>query len=93
MRLNIVFSNRFKKDMKLAKKRGLDLELLNSVIKRLAQRKPLAPKYRDHDLGGNFRGFRECHIRPDWLLIYRIDGEDLILFLNRTGSHADLFGM
>ncbi|WP_278866066.1 type II toxin-antitoxin system YafQ family toxin [Varibaculum cambriense] len=93
MRLNIVLSNRFKKDLKLAKKRGLDLELLNSVIKRLVQGKPLAPKHRDHDLGGNFRGFRECHIKPDWLLVYRIDGEDLILFLNRTGSHADLFGM
>lgn len=93
MSLNIVLSNRFKKDLKLAKKRGLDLDLLNSVIKRLAQRKPLAPKHRDHDLGGNFRGFRECHIKPDWLLVYRIDGDDLILFLNRTGSHADLFGM
>ncbi|MCI6573892.1 MAG: type II toxin-antitoxin system YafQ family toxin [Arcanobacterium sp.] len=57
------------------------------------QRKPLAEKHKDHDLGGNLCGFRECRIKPDLLLIYRIDGHDLILFLNRTGSHSDLFNM
>ncbi len=76
MSLRVVLSNRFKKDLKLTKRRGLDLEL----------------QYRDHDLGGNYAGFRECHIKPDWLLIYRIDENRLILFLTRTGSHADLFG-
>lgn len=91
MSLRVVLSNRFKKDLKLAKKRGLDLELLNSVVTQLASGNKLDAKFRDHDLGGNYAGFRECHIKPDWLLIYRIDGNRLILFLNRTGSHADLF--
>lgn len=84
MRLQVVLSNRFKKDLKLAKKRGLDLELLNAIVDQLAEGKALAEKYYDHDLGGNLVGFRECHIKPDWLLVYRIDGEDLILFLSRT---------
>lgn len=92
MSLRVVLSNRFKKDLKLAKRRGLDLELLNSVVTQLASRNTLDAKYRDHDLDGNYAGFRECHIRLDWLLIYRIDGNRLILFLTRTGSHADLFG-
>lgn len=91
MSLRIVLSNRFKKDLKLAKKRDLDLELLNSVVTQLARGNTLDTKNRDHDLGGNYARFRECHIKPDWLLIYRIDGNRLILFLNRTGSHADLF--
>ncbi|WP_296181647.1 type II toxin-antitoxin system YafQ family toxin [uncultured Mobiluncus sp.] len=92
MSLRVVLSNRFKKDLKLAKRRGLDLELLNSVVTQLASRNTLDAKYRDHNLDGNYAGFRECHIRLDWLLIYRIDGNRLILFLTRTGSHADLFG-
>lgn len=91
--LQIVLSNRFKKDLKLAKKRGLDLNLLNDIVDQLAAGEKLAERYRDHDLTGNFAGFRECHIKPDWLLVYRVDGDDLILFLSRTGSHAKLFGM
>lgn len=91
MSLRVVLSNRFKKDLKLAKRRGLDLELLNSVVTQLASGNTLDEKYRDHDLGGNYAGFRECHIKPDWLLIYRIDENRLILFLTRTGAHADLF--
>ena len=87
----IVASNQFKKDLKLAKKRGLDLSLLKSVVNILADGKSLEEKYRDHSLSGKYRGFRECHIEPDWLLVYRIDGEDLELFLFRTGSHSDLF--
>lgn len=93
MSLQIVLSNRFKKDLKRAKKRGLDLNLLKAIVDQLAEGKALAEQHRDHDLGGVFTGFRECHIKPDWLLIYRIHGAELILFLNRTGSHADLFGM
>lgn len=89
--LNIVLSNQFKRDLKLAHKRKLDITLLNAVVETLANEGKLAPKYRDHELKGNYAGFRECHISPDWLLIYRIDGNDLILFLSRTGSHADLF--
>lgn len=89
--LNIVPSNQFRRDLKLAKKRGLKLECLTAVINTLAAQKPLDDKYRDHNLTGNYRGFRECHIEPDWLLVYRIDNDELALFLFRTGTHADLF--
>ncbi len=89
--LDVVLSNRFKKDLKLAAKRGLDLAELETVVNRLAAQQPLPDKNRDHSLTGDYIGFRECHIRPDWLLVYRVDGEDLVLFLFRTGSHTDLF--
>lgn len=89
--LDVVLSNRFKKDLKLAVKRGLDLDALNVIVDQLAAGQPLPDKNRDHALTGDYIGFRECHIRPDWLLVYRADGEDLILFLFRTGSHTDLF--
>lgn len=89
--LEIILSNRFKKDLKLAKKRGCDLELLDDIVTKLADLEALPPENRDHGLSGNYEGFRECHISPDWLLIYRIDGSELILFLFRTGSHSDLF--
>lgn len=87
----VVLSNRFRKDLKLAAKRGCDLALLNSIVDRLAQGETLPAKHRDHSLTGDYIGFRECHIQPDWLLIYRNDGEALMLFLMRTGTHADLF--
>lgn len=89
--LKIVLSNRFKKDLKLAGKRGLDLSLLTAVVNRLAAEEPLPARNHDHSLTGPYTGWRECHIEPDWLLIYRVENEDLILFLFRTGSHADLF--
>ena len=89
--LDVVLSNRFKKDLKLAAKRGLDLAELETIVNRLAAQQPLPDKNRDHSLTGDYIGFRECHIRPDWLLVYRVDGEDLVLFLFRTGSHTDLF--
>ncbi len=91
MTLNIVLSNQFKKDLKTAVKRGYDIGLLETVVNTLAAQKPLPEKHRDHALTGDYIGFRECHILPDWLLIYRIDGDDLILFLSRTGTHSDLF--
>lgn len=87
----VVLSNRFKKDLKLAKKRGYNLEHLNKVIDQLAKGEQLDSKYHDHELIGNYSGFRECHIEPDWLLIYRIEGTLLILFLSRTETHSDLF--
>ncbi len=87
----IVSSNQFKRDLKLAKKRGFDIELLRSVVNTLANGKTLDDKYRDHSLAGEYRGFRECHIEPDWLLIYRIESDELELFLFRTGTHSDLF--
>ena len=89
--LKIVLSNRFKKDLKLAQKRGLNLELLKTVVNTLASDQKLDRQYRDHDLTGEYAGFRECHMQPDWLLVYRIEQEELELFLFRTGTHSDLF--
>ncbi len=87
----IVPTSMFKKDLKLAKKRGYDLSLLDKVIDTLAKGQPLDEKYRDHNLVGNYKGCRECHITPDWLLIYEILENELILYLTRTGTHSDLF--
>ena len=89
--LKIVRSNRFIKDLKLALKRGYDLNELSKVVNLLANRKTLPIKYKDHALSGDYLNFRECHIKPDWLLIYHIDDEELELFLLRIGTHSDLF--
>lgn len=89
--LEVVLSTRFKRDLKTASKRGYNLELLNDVVDKLASRQQLPEKNRDHELGGDYAGFRECHVAPDWLLVYRVVEEDLILYLMRTGSHSDLF--
>lgn len=91
MKLSIILLNSFKKDLKRIKKRNLHLELLDDVVEKLAKQETLDEKYRDHALTGNLSGFRECHIQPDWLLIYRVDGNDLVLILSRTGTHSDLF--
>lgn len=89
--LKIVPSNQFKKDLKLAKKRGCKIEHLRDVINMLACEQKLDKKYHDHELIGNYSGFRECHIESDWLLVYRISQDMLGLFLFRTGTHSDLF--
>ena len=89
--LDIVPSNRFKKDLKLVKKRGLKIDNLRNVVNTLASEEKLDEKYRDHALTGDYRGFRECHVEPDWLLVYRVDQDELELFLFRTGTHSDLF--
>ncbi len=89
--MKIKYHNSFKKDYKLMKKRGLNLDKLKFVINQLASGNPLEEKYRDHALTGDYKGFRECHIEPDWLLIYQIIDEELVLILSRTGSHSDLF--
>lgn len=89
--LEIVPSNQFRKDLRLAKRRGLRIESLKEVVEILASGQKLADRYRDHRLIGDYRGFRECHIEPDWLLVYRIDEAAVELFLFRTGSHSDLF--
>ena len=91
MKLEVIASNKFRKDLKLARKRGLKLEKLNAVVEMLANQLPLDIRYRDHALTGDYGDFRECHIEPDWLLIYRQDEDVLELFLFRTGSHSDLF--
>ena len=89
--LRIVPSNKFKKDLKLAVKRGYDIKLLENVVNRLANEEPLDPKYKDHTLSGDYSGFRECHITPDWLLVYQVINDELVLISPRTGTHSDLF--
>ena len=88
---NVKPTTKFQKDLKKIKKRGYDISLLTEVIKILASGMSLPEKNRDHALSGNFSKYRECHISPDWLLIYEIDNDDLILILTRTGTHSDLF--
>ena len=90
--LDVFYSTRFKKDYKQAKKQGLDTEKLLDVVDLLAAQKQLPPELKDHSLSGNYNGHRECHIQPDWLLIYKVDKNALILTLTRTGSHSELFG-
>ena len=85
-------TTQFKKDFKLAMKRSMKIELLEEVIAMLAMGETLPDKHKDHALTGNWVGLRECHILPDWLLIYRIEDEVLVLTLARTGTHSDLFG-
>lgn len=89
--LEVVLSNQFRRDLKLAAKRGYDLDLLDEIVTKLANKETLPEKNRDHNLTGRYAGFRECHIQPDWLLVYRVDETEIILFLSRTGTHADLF--
>lgn len=91
MSYQIVWTTQFKKDYKLAEKRGLDIALLDDLIRMLAIGEKLPPKFHDHTLSGRWKGYRECHIQSDWLLIYRIEENDLIFVLTRTGSHSDLF--
>jgi mRNA interferase YafQ len=83
-------SPRFLRDIKRIKKRGMDLSKLRHVVTLLSEKQPLPIRYRDHALTGNWIGHRDCHIQPDWVLIYQIDDDDLIL--ERTGTHSDLFG-
>ncbi|MDR0828530.1 MAG: type II toxin-antitoxin system YafQ family toxin [Prevotellaceae bacterium] len=87
----IIYSKQFKKDYKLAVKRNLDIAALHSVITLLANGKTLPSKNKDHALKGEYYGYRECHIQPDWLLMYRINETQLELLLSRTGTHSDLF--
>lgn len=89
--LTIKYQAAFKKDYKRIVKRGYDMRLLEKVIELLANQKPLPEKNRDHQLSGDYAGCRECHITPDWLLIYEVADEELILYLTRTGSHSDFF--
>ncbi|MCD8012266.1 MAG: type II toxin-antitoxin system YafQ family toxin [Lachnospiraceae bacterium] len=84
-------TGRFKKDLKHAISRGYDLDLIDYVVTELSKGNALDEKYHDHLLSGDWDGYRECHILPDWLLIYKYDNEDLILYLTRTGTHSDLF--
>lgn len=89
--LTIKYESTFKKDFKRIVRRGYNIKLLENVIEMLAQGETLPEKYRDHNLIGDYKDCRECHITPDWLLIYKVDGNELILYLTRTGTHSDLF--
>ncbi len=93
MKYTIRPTSRFQKDLKRIAKRGYDTELLSAVIKKLANGEPLEQKHHDHMLTGNYTGCRECHITLDWLLIYEISDDTLLLYLTRTGTHGDLFKM
>ena len=91
MKYDVQFTNRFKKDLKLAKKQKRDIEKLLYVVEILANGGELDPKFRDHALSGEYNGTRECHIEPDWLLVYQIIDDVLVLLLYRLGSHSELF--
>ena len=88
--MNVIPSTQFKRDLRRCGKRGYDLNLLQAIIETLRIPKPLPPKNKDHNLSGDYAGFRECHITPDWLLTYYVAGDTI--YLDRTGTHADLFG-
>lgn len=91
MKYKVEFTNQFKKDLKLARKQDKNLDKLFKVIEILANGDRLDEKYHDHDLTGNYKGVRECHVEPDWLLIYEIRDNVLVLMLYRLGSHSELF--
>lgn len=91
MKYEVRFTTQFKKDLKLAKKQNKDIEKLFEVVELLANGEKLDFKYKDHDLSGNYKGTRECHIEPDWLLVYEYQNDVLVLMLYRLGSHSELF--
>lgn len=89
--LDVVYTSQFKKDARRKRKQGAKIEKLDAAITALRKEEKLSPSMHDHELAGTYKGHRECHIEPDWLLIYKIDGDELILTAVRTGSHSDLF--
>lgn len=91
MKYEVRFTTKFKKELKLVQRQGRNIDKLFAVVELLSNDEKLDVKYKDHELSGNYEGFRECHIEPDWLLIYRKNNEQIILYLLRTGSHSDLF--
>lgn len=93
MQYELILTGKFKKSLKLARKRGLDISLLEDIVTMIQNNIPLEEKHRDHELKGKYQGFRECHIQPDWLLIYLKEDGILTLTLVDTGTHADLFNM
>ena len=89
--LKPVITTRFKRNYQAMAKRGYDMSKLDIVVETLLAEEPLPPERLDHPLTGNWKGYRECHITPDWLLIYKTDNDQLLLYLVRTGTHSDLF--
>jgi len=92
MKYDVKFTAKFKKDLKLAKKQGRNIEKLFEVVENPADREKLDAKFHDHELTGDYVGCRECHVEPDWLLIYEVYDDVLVLLLTRVGSHSELFG-
>lgn len=92
MKYDIIITNSCKKDIKLASKQGKNIDLLFEIVDKLSEGIELEPKYKDHKLGGKYEGKRECHIEPDFLLIYEIRKSEIVLYLVRVGSHSRLFG-
>jgi mRNA interferase YafQ len=93
MKYRLILTSKFKRSLKLAKKRGLNISLLEDIVNNLQMDIPLPEKNCDHELKGNFKGFRECHIQPNWLLVYLKENERLTLTLIDTGTHSDIFDM
>lgn len=93
MKYELILTGKFKKSLKRAKKRGLNIKLLDDIVEKLLNAIPLDEKNKDHELKGSYKGFRECHIQPDWLLIYLLEDDVLVLTLVDTGTHSDLFNM
>lgn len=91
MKYTIKPTKKFQKDLKRVQKRGYDISLIKEIIRKLSNGEPLPSRNKDHNLSGNYANCRECHIAPDWLLIYEIYEEELYLYLTRTGTHSDLF--
>lgn len=91
MRYEIDITNQFKRDLKLARKQGKNEDRLWEVVEMLANDEELDPKYKDHNLTGDYAGYRECHVLPDWLLVYKKEANVLVLLLYRLGSHSELF--
>ena len=91
MKYRLKPTSRFQKDLKRIQKRGYQIQLIKDVVRKLSDGETLEAKYKDHQLSGDYAGCRECHITPDWLLIYEIYEDELILYLTRTGTHSDLF--
>ena len=87
--LNPFYTNQFKRDYKLQQKRHKDIDLIDDLINLLAKEESLPAQNKDHPLQGDYKGYRECHIEPDWLLIYKIEGDSI--YFVRTGTHSDLF--
>ena len=91
MKYEVKFTGQFKRDLKLARKQGKDIDKLFDVINMIAEDEKLDEKYRDHSLGGDYVGCRECHVEPDWLLVYEVIDKTLVLMLYRVGTHSELF--
>lgn len=91
MKYEVKFTSQFKRDLKLAKKQGKDIDKLFDVISTIAEGRKLDEKYHDHNLSGDYAGCRECHVEPDWLLIYEVVNKVLVLMIYRVGTHSELF--